>query len=356
MTRARNAVLASLVLVVGGMAATMAARSATTETRPALLPPEAAIFPSNAGFVAGLDVARFIASPLYTKVTKDPSFHQPPEWLELQRVAGITEKDFRQIVVAGDASEKGTAVVLVLGTFQRKKLEAGLAAMKDLKGRDYKGRQLWIAPPSRPPVPAAGTPAARPTPPVESAFTVLNDGVLVLGPTESVTAALDRQAAKAPGLLGNAAMLALVQQVRPGSAFWLCGNETVLAAAANVAPTGGFNIPTLRSLVASGDVLPDLSLQVVAEAADAAAAKTLAGMLQAVTGIIAMQGDKPELKELVSGLDVVNEGNQVRINARARYETLEKLAARPVPTAATPRPAASEPVSAPPPPARPSKK
>jgi hypothetical protein len=355
MTRARNAVLASLVFLAGGMAATMAVRSAN-DTRPALLPAEAAILPPDAGFVAGIDVTRLLASPLYQKALKDPSFHPPAEWTELQRAAGITEKDFRQVVVAGEGREKGAAVALVLGTFERKKLEAGLAGMRDMKSRDYNGRKLWIAPPpAQTPAPRA-TLAAPTVKPTESAFTVLADGVLVVGPPDSVTAALDRQAAKAPGLLGNAAMLALVQQVRPGSAFWLCGNETVLAAAANVAPTGGFNVPTLRSLVASGDVLPDLSLQVVAEAADAAAAKTLAGMLQAVTGLIAMQGDKPELKELVSGLEVVNEGNQVRISARARYETLEKLAARPTPAPVTPRPAASGPVVTAPPHAQPAKK
>jgi hypothetical protein len=353
MTRARNVVLASLVVLASGLAATMAVRSAT-DPRPALLPAEASILPADSGFVAGIDVARLLASPLYEKALKDPSFRPPAEWSELQRVAGITEKDFRQIVVAGEAGGKGSAVALVLGTFERKRLETGLAAMKDMKGRDYKGRKLWIAPPKAPVAGAApATPAAKPT---ESAFTVLSDGVMVVGPTESVTAALDRSAAKTPGLLGNAAMLALVQQVRPGSAFWMCGNESVLSAAASVAPAaGGFNLPTLRSIVASGDVLPDLSLQLVAEAADAAAAKTLAGMLQAVTGLLAMQGDKPELKELVAGLDVVNEGTQVRVSARARYETLEKLSARPTP--ATPRPAASGPVStAPPPPARPAKK
>src|SRR5262245_14068648 len=118
MTRARNAVLASLVLLAGGMAATMAVRSAT-DTRPALLPPEAAILPADAGFVAGVDVARLLASPLYEKSLKDPSFRRPAEWAELQRVAGITEKDFRQIVVAGEAGEKGAAVALVLGTFER---------------------------------------------------------------------------------------------------------------------------------------------------------------------------------------------------------------------------------------------
>jgi hypothetical protein len=321
MTRARTVVLAAVSLVVAGVLLAVAARSA--DTRPVLLPPEAAVLPMDASFVAAIDLTRVIASPLFERITRNPEFRPPAVWAELQRNAGLTpERDFRQIVVAGQSGDKGTAVALLLGTFERKRLAHALGASPMFKGREYKGQTLWIAPPS-------------PKQPKESAFAVIGDGALVLGPTEAVTAALDRQAAHAPGLLGNAGILALVQQVKPGSAFWMCGDQGVMAAAANVSPAaGGFSMPSVRSLVASGDVTPDLSLLVVAETPDAPAAKAMAGTLEAIVGLLALQGDRPELKELIAGLDVSHEGTRVRVSARARYDTLEKLMARPTPSPA----------------------
>lgn len=329
MSRARTVFFVSVVVVASAVAG-LAARGAGVPRSP-LLPAEAAVLPADASFVAGLDVSRFVASPLYERVTHHPGYNPPDVWKNLQRDAGLTpERDFRQLLVAGSGAPQGDAVAIVVGTFERRRVEHALGAAPGLAGHDYKGRTLWVM---------ASTPTRK-----ESALAVIADGLIVAGTPDAVRAALDRHASHAPGLLSNAALLALVQHVPPEPAFWMCGDQGVMAAAATVAPgAGGWNMPSLKSVVASGRLSPAIAIQIIAETADAASAKSTAGMLQGFAGLFMMQAaQKPELGELLKGFEVSNEGARVTIAFHAAYDALERLmataTAAPKPSAAAPSP------------------
>jgi hypothetical protein len=338
MIRRRTALVVSLLLAAVVGAALLAPRTAAT-TRATLLPPEAALLPPDASFVLGLDLARFLASPFYLRygaaaARPTPGAPATPfdPWADLAKRAGLKpERDLRQIIAAGDGSPNGTVIGVLLGKFEASPLEKALGQTAGIRRREHKEGTIWIVPAS----PGAGK--------TDTGFAVVDDGVAVAGPPDAVGLALERRARKSNGLLGNAALMALVERAQPNATFWLCGDSSTLAAATNAVPgAGGISLPALKSFVVSGDLIPDVSALIIGEAADEQSAKNVADMAQGILALVAMQGaQKPELRDLATGLTIAAEGPQVKIGARLKYDTLEKLMATPtarLPTPPTPRP------------------
>ncbi len=325
MTRTRAIAFVSLVLVAAGVAAALAARLGESG-RPALLPPEAVLLPPDAAFVMGMDVARFVASPLYQRIVKNVPT-QPDVWRETVLRTGIDpERDVRLAIAAGDGRQDGAALAVLVGRFDRGKMERLLAVTPGVSKLEYKGRVLFVS-------------KTKPTQ-KESAMSALSDHTIIAGPVSSVTAAIDRHKETSPGLPTNVSLMALVQQVRPGSPFWMCGDQSLLSAATSMAPGAGtWTLPSLRSIVLSGELEPDLGATIVGETADEPTAKGLVEMMQGLLALFAMQGSKKaEIAELAQAFEVTQEGPRIRVSARIRYDTLEKLQPRPRPrpTAITP--------------------
>jgi hypothetical protein len=328
MTRARIALLSSLSLLVAGGVFALAALTAEKKPEP-LLPPEAVVLPPDAAFMMAIDVERLVASPFYAKVwAKAP---QPSVWTDLEELSGVRpERDLRRLIIAGDAKPTGHAVALVLGRFQRDTVERSLAKTSRLTKQEYKKRRIWTT---------------EPKPGEKVAFTFLSDGVLISGPPEPVKAAIDRYETGGT-FTPRVTLQPLLAQVGPASTFWIVGDESLLATATGMAApaAGGWSLPALKSLVVTGDLGPSLSALILGETVDEGAAKNVAGMLQGLIAIFSMQSSqRPELRDLISGLEVGSEGPRVRVKANVSYETLEKLMPRPTsppPAAASPSPAA----------------
>jgi hypothetical protein len=333
----RTALVVSLALLAVAAGVLLAPRTAAT-TQPTLLPPEAALLPPDASFVLGVDLARFTTSPLYLKYgaaarpTPGPTANPFDIWTDLARRAGLKpERDLHRVIAAGDSRPGGAVVGVLLGKFESGPLEKAIARTAGVRRREHEQATIWIVP---------GGPQAGST---DTGFAVVSDGVVVTGPPDSVGLALDRRARGSRGLLGNTALLALVERAQPTATFWLCGDASMLATATNAVPgAGGISFPALKSLVVSGDLIPDLSAVIVGETADESSAKNLADLAQGLLAIAKLQ-QKPGLSEFASALTIAHEGPQVRVGARVAYDTLEKLMATPrpaPPSRPTPRPKA----------------
>jgi hypothetical protein len=322
MTRARAIVVVSLALVTAGVAVALAARLGESG-KESLLPPEAAWLPPDAAFVMGVDVARVTASPLYQRIIKNSP--KPPEVWKEGYLAGIDPaRDVQQVVLAGDGKPDGAGVAIVLGRFESKKLEGALAATAGVSKLEYQGRTVFVT--------KGEKPGAK-----DTAISILGEGALIAGPVSSVTAAFDRRKRKTPGLPSKLSLVSLVQQVHPGSVFWMCGDQSLLSAATNMAPgVGSWTFPSLKTIVLSGNVDPDLSATIVGETADEKTAKELSEMMQGLLALFSMQGSRqPGLADFASAFQITHEGTRVRVAARLSYDTIEKLQPRPRPV---PRP------------------
>jgi hypothetical protein len=93
-------------------------------------------------------------------------------------------------------------------------------------------------------------------------------------------------------------------------------------------------LPALQSLTVTGDLDPEISLQVAGDAKDEPSAKNLADVVRGFVALMSLQAQqKPELQQLASAVTVATEQSRVLVSARIPYEMLDALQpkARPAP-------------------------
>jgi hypothetical protein len=328
MTRSRLVVFSSMVVVaVGALAA--AALFFLDGARAAVgpLPAEGLALPSDTRFVVGMDVRRFAASPFYKKYGQARAAVRPEALRELQEKTGVNpERDVDQVVIAGSRGDgREAGVVLVFGRFDRTRI--GRLLETEGKGTTWKtvhGATVYLF--------AEGRRGA-------GALAFLDDHAVVLGSQASVVSVLASRASGSQSLRGNAALVALLERVRPGATLWMVGDQTLLANIPKAIPAPGapgsggsalVSLPPLKSLVVTAELDPAIAFDATGEAADEAAAKSLADVVRGFVALVQIQASqKPELSALASAVSVTTEATKVRVSGRFPYDLLDALQPNP---------------------------
>ncbi len=323
MTRSRFVVGASLfVVALGSMAALGALYLDPARAAVGPLPGEALSLPSDTRFVMGFDVKRFVQSEFYRRFGADKSL-RPDAFKELEEKLGMNpERDLDFVVVAGRESGQsrgpGSGVVMVSGRFDQYKIGRAIETEKkaNVTTKKHEGVSVYLFNEGKPGV---------------AAVAFLDDDTLVLGSLEAVESTITNRVQGRGGLRTNRGLVSLLEGVKPGSTFWMVGDQNLLshmpAQIPGVGPDGAaVQLPPIQSLVVTGDLEPGLSFEAVGEARDDVAARNLTSVIQGVFALVQLQsGQKPELKELASAVSVATEGTKVRVSARFSYELLESL-------------------------------
>lgn len=328
MNKSRIVVLASTFIVGAGVLTAVGALyldPAQASVGP--LPAAGLALPADAQFVMGIDVRRFVASPFYTRFGDEHAAARPKAFAEMEEKTGINpERDVDAIYIAGRKSAgkrgDGDGVVIVVGTFDRYKVSRAIeTSHKGAASTSYQGTPVYLFDETR-----AGRKAG--------AVAFLDDHTLVMGSKGGVEQTIDAKSGAGQGLRGNAGMTALLETVRPGSTFWMVGDQSALAHMPKGIPAPGadgqgMNLPPLKTVVVTGDLDPIVSFEATGEAADGAAAQNLADVVRGFVALASLQASqKPELKQLASGVSITTDANKVRIAARFPYEVLDSLRAR----------------------------
>jgi hypothetical protein len=332
MTRSRLVVLASFLVVGLGIVAAVGALyldPARAAVGP--LPAEGLALPANTSFVMGLDVQRFVNSPFYKRQV---AMHagRPKPFSELEEKIGLNpERDVDLVLMAGTGRDSG--VVLVRGRFDQYKLARMIeTSKKGVTTKKHEGVVIYLH--------DEGKPHAM-------AVAFLEDEVVVMGHQPGVEATITSHAQGSGGLKGNAALVALLERVKPGSTFWMVGDQTLLAQMPSSVPSFGgaqdgkgntvapsLGLPALKSVVATGDLDPEVSFDLTAETGTEADARNLADVVRGLVAMASLQSSqKPELKGLTSAVSVTTEANRVRLSAHLPYELLDALQPKPMPKA-----------------------
>jgi hypothetical protein len=327
MTRSRLAVLVSTVVVVLGLMAGLGAlwlNPARAAVGP--MPGEALVLPADARFVMGFDVKRFTASPFYARYASQRGM-KPEALQQLEEKTGLDPaRDVDQIVIAG-TSPGSVGLALVTGRFDLYKLGRALETEGKVKGYGPEGVTLYA-------FGEEGKPA--------TAVAFLDETSLLFGPKAQVEAAVSSRARGEAPFKKNAVLMALVEKVRPGFTFWMVGDQSLLAGLPTSVPAPGasaggatIGLPALQSLTVTGDLDPQVSLQVAGDAKDEAAAKNLADVVRGFVALMSLQAQqKPELQQLASAVTVATEASRVLVSARIPYEMLDALQPKPQPAPA----------------------
>jgi len=321
MSRSRLVVFVSMVVVGLGVAAGISALyldPARAAVGP--LPAEGLVLPANARFVMGVDVKRLTASPFYQKQVA----LRPDAFRDLEAHTGVNpERDVETLLVAGGAQDQGLA--LFVGNFDRARLARTIETEKkgQVTWKDVQGATVYLF--------NEGQKSA-------GAASFLDDRRLVVGSAAAVETAV--AARGGVGFKANAAMTGLLERVKPGSTFWMVGDQSLLSNLPKSVPMGGessVTLPALQSVVVTGDLDPVVSVAITGDATDEPSAKNLADVVRGFVAIMSMQaGQKPELKQLASAVSVTTETNHVLVNARIPYELIDALAPKRAATAEPP--------------------
>ena len=323
MTRSRWVVLGSSVVVTAGALLAMGAiylSPARAAVGP--MPAEGLILPADTRFVVGLDVRRFVQSELYA-TSEGRRAMRPQAFAELEERTGLNpERDLDQVVIAGGPSaasgRRHPGLVLVSGRFDRYKLSRAIETSgKGVTWKDHQGTTVYMFGEGR-----KGADAA--------AF--LDDDTLLFGSQAAVEGTIaSRAGGKAP-LRANSTLMALLERVKPGSTFWMVGDQSLLSNLPQSVPAPGgsdgasLQLPAVQNLIVTGDLDPQIALDATADTADEAAARNLADVVRGLLALAALQGNqKPELKELASAVSVSTEVNQVHVNARIPHALFQSL-------------------------------
>ena len=321
MSRSRLVVLISLAVVgVGSLAAVGAFFLDPARAAVGPLPAEGLLLPADTRFVVGLDAKRFTASPLYKRFQAQA---RPDAFRELEERTGLDpERDVDQVLIAGQATKgAGPGLAIVLGSFDTYKIGRSIETSKDkdkVVGRTFVGYTEYVFNENEP-----GRDAV--------AVAFLDRQALLIGRQAAVEAALSGRANGTAPLRANASIMGLLERVKPGSTFWMVGDQSLLQNLPGTvpSPTGNgtsIELPALKSLIVTGDLEPVISLAITGDAADEAAAKNLANIVSGFVSLVALQSSqKPELKDLAQAISVATERSHVLVNARVPYEMLEAL-------------------------------
>lgn len=329
MNRSRLVIAAStFVVAAGALTAVGALYMDPARAAVGPLPAEGLALPADAQFVMGIDVRRFVASPFYARFGEEQGEGRPNAFAEMEAKTGIDpERDVDAIYVAGRKGTSGKrhdgdGVVIVTGTFDRYKVQRAIetSAKKGVTSASHLGTPMYLFNEE------SGRGKA-------GAVSFLDDKTLVMGSRASVEQTIAARSDGKTGLRGNAAMTALLESVRPGSTFWVVGDQSVLAHMPKGVPAPGgsgesLGLPPLKTVVVTGDLDPVVSFEATGEAADAAAAQNLADVVRGFIALANLQaGQRPELKQLSSAVSITTDASKVRISGRFPYETLDALRA-----------------------------
>jgi ADP-ribose pyrophosphatase YjhB (NUDIX family) len=321
MTRSRLAVLVSTVVVVSGLIAGLGALwldPARAAVGP--MPGEALILSADARFVMGFDVKRFTASPFYARYASQRGM-KPEALRELEEKTGLDPaRDVDQIVVVGtrNGASGSPGLALALGRFDLYKIGRALETEGKTAGHNVAGLSVYVFKEED----------AR-----SLALAFLDETALVFGPRADVEAAIGSRSRGETPFKKNTMLLGLVEKVRPGSTFWMVGDQSLLAGMPTSVPAPGasgdgatINLPALQALTVTGDLDPQVSLNVTGEAKDELAARNLADVVRGFVALMSLQSQqKPELQQLASAFTVATEANRVLVSARVPYEMLDAL-------------------------------
>jgi hypothetical protein len=315
MNKSRWITVLAAVVVLAGLGMGLAAYFSVpgTSARAATLPDAAAWMPASANFVAYVDIASLLSSPLKEQWEERKNFVTEVE--EFREKTGMDPwTDFRTLSFSagkmGDAENWGLALT---GELDPEKLLAVIEEREKVKRILYGETTLYLFESSE---------ESKHHQTKALAFPSLSTALF--GSPDYVRSMLDvGSGSEASAVEGP---LAEWLDVLPlNETFWCVGNAKEIHRVVNK-EEGSPSIPPLQSFAVSGNLGADVSMIGRARAADADSAHKLADV---VRGFIAMgslqQRDKPELQAILDSIQIDTMEANVEVVMSVPFETLRRL-------------------------------
>jgi hypothetical protein len=340
-TRTRNFVIASLaVLGIGlgsGMVAYYVGFPAGALGRQGG-PDELAFVPRDATAIAFANVHEIMTSELRQKLHRALPMKEDGQ-RELEARTGINiETDIDSVVAclypdhAGES--KGAGMVLARGRFDEVKIES-LMREHGATVDTYNGKRMIVAD-HRTTIDLDANPgdtAARRGPAHTFAVSFMEPGLVAIGSTSLIRAAIDlHHAGNNPqqgleSVTGNEELMNLVRSIDDGNA-WAVGRFDALGSHARLPQELSSRIPAITWVSVSGHVNGGIRGIIRAEARDDEAANNLRDVVRGFLALAKLQsGSRPELQTMMQSLEMTGTGKTVGLSFAVPAEVFDIVGA-----------------------------
>ena len=272
--------------------------------------------PADCQFVFGMNVQKFVASPIYTKLRQQQNPAIGSDLSQFTLATGVDPaRDINYLVAGGRAKEKakGQGVIIVVGTFNKDAITNYIRSKATPIEQAYGGATVLM-------IPEPNTAA------VNKGLVFLSDREMALGDLESLKAVLDVRASGNGSILFNPTMAPLINGINPEEMLWFAGNAAGVMANAPLSTPLASGIPAVQAVVGTFNVTDSLTGQITATASTPDSAVKLADILRGLVALGQLSGDKnPELKMLLGGLTISQTASQVSLALNFPAELIQKL-------------------------------
>lgn len=308
----------ALFLVVGIVAGLALYSGLTVNASIPDLPRAVGYLPADSHAVFGMNVQKFVRSPIFAKFEEKHGEKIGKDLAEFTARTGVDpRKDIDYIIAAGKASAegRGKGVIIAVGRFSTAAITSFINSQASPIKVDYKNAAVYM-------IPEKGGNA------VEKGLAFLTDSEIALGDLESLKAVLDVREDPAKGIKSNATLAPLLDSLNPDEMFWFAGDPTtVLSKAPKNTPLGG-GLGAIRQVYGTLNLTDAVSGKISVTAADRESAGKLADVARGLVALGQLAGDqKPEIAELMKGVAVAQdvENNTIQLSINIPFELIERL-------------------------------
>ncbi len=315
----RSFVVASTVILflVAGVVAGLALYS-TVVVKASIpgLPEAVAYLPPDAQAVFGMNVQKFVASPIYARFEQRHGDEFGKDLAEFIARTGVDpRRDIRYIVAAGKPGDNhhGNGVIIAEGSFNPELIKSFIRTKAAPIEVPYNDATVLMIPESD---------GSK----VEKGIAFLSHNEIALGELGALKSVLDIRKGGKQSVLDNPTLGPLIKTLNPDEMFWFAGDASnILSKAPTNTPLGG-NISAILHVFGTLNLTDAVDGTITVTAKDETSAAKLADVARGLVALGELANDQnPELGELLKGVSVQQTKDQIRLKVNFPIDLLEKL-------------------------------
>jgi hypothetical protein len=281
------------------------------------LPEALKYLPTDSQVVFGMNVEKFVNSPIFLKFQQQHGQEIGTDLQEFISKTGVDPtRDLSYILAAGRSVEghKGSGVAIALGRFNTDAIISFIKAKAVPIELDYAGIHVLMIP-------------EKDGSKLEKGVAFLKNSEIALGDLDSLKAVIDVISGTAKGVALNPVLGPLLDTMNPKEMFWFAGDAaSILSKAPTNTPFGG-SVSAIQNVVGTLNLDEAVVGKITATAKDADSAKKLADVVNGLKalGQLAAGDQNPDLIALLNGVTITQKENQVGLTLNFSYDLLEKI-------------------------------
>jgi hypothetical protein len=272
--------------------------------------------PADSQAVFGINVQKFVASPVYAMFMQKHGQEVGADLGEFINATGVDPRtDIDYIIAAGRPSQqKGAGVVIAVGRFDANRITAFINTKSTPIALEYKGARVLMIPEAN---------GAR----LEKGIAFLGSSEMALGDLESLHAVIDVRGGF-PGIDSNATLTSLLQNLNAADMFWFAGDGASIMAKAPANTPLGPTLSAIQSIFGTLNLTTTVNGKITVTATDMKAAGQLSDFVKGLLALGQLAGSQsPELAQLVQTVQVAQPAgsSQFEITVNFPIDLLQKL-------------------------------